>query len=141
MMSERVEKSKIINSNNWDETLYGQHQSGGLGSNGFAYLSSIFDTKNKTVIEPAQETIMNDLISPFLEIYDAWCGTKWSEFDLGFRTVAPTSFAGELLINRVLTKDEGREILGKPALEDKEKGSSFIDDSKTTTNVPNQPTK
>ena len=134
-------ESKIINSNNWDETLYGQHQSGGLGSNGFAYLSSIFDTKNKTVIEPAQETIMNDLISPFLEIYDAWCGTKWSEFDLGFRTVAPTSFAGELLINRVLTKDEGREILGKPALEDKEKGSSFIDDSKTTTNVPNQPTK
>ena len=132
-------ESKIVDSNNWDATLYGQHAAGGLGSNGFAYLSSIFDTKNKTVIEPTQNLIQEDLLSPFFEIYDAWCSTKWSEFELGFNTVAPASFAGEININAVLTKDEGREIIGKPALEDKAKGSEFIET--TAKNVPNQPTK
>lgn len=132
-------ESKIVDANNWDATLYGQHAAGGLGSNGFAYLSSIFDTKNKTVIEPTQNLIMEDLLSPFFEIYDSWCGTKWSEFELGFNTVAPASFAGEININAVLTKDEGREIIGKPALEDTAKGSEFIET--TSKNVLNQPTK
>lgn len=138
-MDENLE-SKIIDSNNWDSTLYGQHEKGGLGSNGFAYLSSIFDTKYKTVIEPVQSIIKEDLLSPFFEIYDAFMGTKWSEFELDFEKVSPASFAGEININAVLTKDEGRDILGKPALEDAEKGKEFIE----TTNkkdVPNQPTK
>lgn len=130
-LDESVE-SKIIDSNNWDSTLYGQHQAGGLGSNGFAYLSSIFDTKNKTVIEPTQELIKSDLLDVFFEIHDAWCGTKWKELDLGFRTVTPTSFAGELQINKVLTRDEGRQILGFPLMDDKTSGSQIIDQSKVT---------
>lgn len=136
-LDESVE-SKIIDSNNWDSTLYGQHQNGGLGSNGFAYLSSIFDTKNKTVIEPTQNQIKEDFLTPFFEIHDAWCGTKWSELNLGFLTVTPASFAGEININAVLTKDEGRDIIGKPALEDSDKGKEFIETKQK--NVSNKPT-
>lgn len=132
-------ESKIIDSNNWDSTLYGQHTAGGLGSNGFAYLSSIFDTKNKTVIEPTQNLIKEDLLSPFFEIYDAHMGTKWSDLDLGFNTVAPASFAGEININAVLTKNEGREIIGQPALEDEDKGKEFIETTKK--DVANKPTE
>ena len=136
-LDESVE-SKIIDSNNWDSTLYGQHAAGGLGSNGFAYLSSIFDTKNKTVIEPTQELIFNDLINPFFEIYDAWCGTKWSELDLGFQTVTPASFAGEIDINKIIKKDEARAIIGLPVLENTVQGSEMVDVTKEKKNVPNQ---
>ena len=134
-------QGKIIDSNNWDATLYGQHQAGGLGSNGFAYLSSIFDTKNKTVIEPTQKLIMDDLLTPFFEIYDNWTGSKWSEFDLGFKTVTPASFGGEVMINKLITKDEGRAILGYPALTDTKQGLEFIDLTKGGQNVSNQPTQ
>jgi hypothetical protein len=136
-LDETVE-SKIVDSNNWDSTLYGQHQDGGLGSNGFAYLSSIFDTKNKTVIEPTQQLIINDLLNPFFEIHDDWMGTKWSEFELGFETVSPASFAGNLEINKLLTKDEGREIIGKPIMADAVIGGQFIDNGKSDKNVSNK---
>ncbi len=136
-MDDNVE-SKIIDSNNWDSTLYGQHQSQGLGSNGFAYLSSIFDTKNKTVIEPTQNLIFENFIIPFLEIHDNWMGTKWSEFDLGFKTVAPASFVGELEINNFVTKDEGRELIGFQKMEDEAKGKEFIGTSKNKKDVSNQ---
>jgi hypothetical protein len=135
-LDESVE-SKIIDSNNWDSTLYGQHASGGLGSNGFAYLSSIFDTKNKTVIEPTQDLIFNDLLMPFFEIHDAYVGTKFSDLDLGFKTVSPASFGGSLMINKLLTKDEGRDILGYTALENAEAGKQVIDNSKGKVNAPN----
>ncbi|GAB0154764.1 hypothetical protein CHRYSEOSP005_00240 [Chryseobacterium sp. Alg-005] len=135
-LDESVE-NKIVDSNNWDTALYGQHQnSTGLGNGGFAYLSAVFDTKNKTVIEPTQELIFQDLIKPFFEIYDNWMGTEFSELDLAFRAVSPASFIGEIDVNSCLTKDEGREILGKPAMEDKNKGSEFITTSKNKKDVP-----
>ena len=139
-MDENVE-SKIIDSNNWDSTLYGQHQDGGLGSNGFAYLSSIFDTKNKTVIEPAQNLIKEDLLDVYFSIHDNWCGTNFSDLDLGFQTVAPASFAGEININNVLTKDEGREILGKQPLDNPEQGKEFIESSNKRNSANNVSSK
>lgn len=135
-LDENVE-SKIVDSNNWDTALYGQHQSSsGMGNGGFAYLSAVFDTKKKTVIEPTQELIFQDLINPFFEIYDNWMGTKFSDLELAFKPVSPASFIGEIDVNSCLTKDEGREILGKPAMEDKAKGSEFITTSKNKKDVP-----
>lgn len=130
---------KIVDSNNWDKSLYGQHaDSSGMGNGGFAYLSAVFDTKNKTVIEPTRELIKQDFLDPFFELYDEWMGTNFSSLDLGFRTVSPASFIGEIDVNSCLTKDEGREILGKPACEDKAKGSEFILTKKNSKDVQNQ---
>lgn len=112
-MDDNVE-GKIVDSNNWDATLYGQHQSGGLGSNGFAYLSSVFDTKNRMVIQPVQKQIMEDFIMPLLEIHDAWAGSKFADLDLGFSTVSPASFIGSININNVVSVNEGRDFLGLP---------------------------
>ena len=131
-LDENVE-SKIIDSNNWDSALYGQHQTSGIGNGGFAYLSAVFETKNKTVIQPAQKLIKDDLINPFFEIYDAWMGTKFSDLELEFETVSPVTFAGELQINDLLTVDEGREIIGKPTLGG-EKGQEIVG-SKSKKNV------
>ncbi|WP_428067424.1 hypothetical protein [Chryseobacterium gambrini] len=130
---------KIVDSNNWDKSLYGQHaDSSGMGNGGFAYLSAVFDTKNKTVIEPTREIIKQDFLNPFFELYDEWMGTNFSDLDLAFRTVSPASFIGEIDVNACLTKDEGREILGKPELEDKTKGQEFISTSKSKKDVSNQ---
>lgn len=127
-MDDNVE-SKIIDSNNWDSALYGQHQTSGIGNGGYAYLSAVFETKQKTVIEPAQNLIIEDFFNPLFEIYDNWMGTNFSELEIGFEKVTPVSFAGEIDVNKVLTKDEGREIIGKPALGN-EKGNEFIKLSK-----------
>ncbi|AZA82160.1 hypothetical protein C1637_09980 [Chryseobacterium lactis] len=136
-LDESVE-SKIVDSNNWDTALYGQQKTSGIGNGGFAYLSAVFETKNKTVIEPIQELIIQDLIQPFFAIYDDWMGTKFSDLELGFKTVSPASFIGEIDVNSCLTKDEGREILGKPIMEDKAKGSEFISTAKNKKDVQAQ---
>ncbi|TWP31879.1 hypothetical protein ETU08_00020 [Apibacter muscae] len=133
-LDESVE-SKIIDSNNWDSALYGQHKTSGIGNGGFAYLSSIFNTKLKTVIEPMQDRINQDLLYPLLEICDSWMGTSWSDFDLGFKTVSPVSFIGDINVNSVLTKNEGREFLGLPSLENTEVGEQLIEIKNNTIHV------
>ncbi|WNI34693.1 hypothetical protein [Chryseobacterium sp. SG20098] len=114
-MDEKVEQ-KIISSNNWDAALFGQNISKGIGNGGNAYVRTIFDIKNKTVIEPTREVIIEDFIIPFFEIYDDWMGTKWSEKEFSFIPVVPESFAGDIDANAILTVNEGREIFGKEPL-------------------------
>lgn len=135
-MDENVE-SKIIDSNNWDSALYGQHQTSGIGNGGYAYLSAVFETKQKTVIEPAQNFIIEDFLNPLFEITDNWLGTNFSDLEVGFKKVTPVSFAGEIDVNAVLTKDEGREIIGKQPTGN-DKGNEFITSSKEKKNVSAQ---
>lgn len=128
-LDENTEK-KIINSNNWDSALYGQHKTTGLGNGGNSYLTTIYNIKKKTVIEPIQRLIKEDFLYPLFEICDHWMGTKWRDLDLGFISVSPTSFVADVDINKILTIDEGREIIGYPKIGSKEKGDSMIDDDK-----------
>lgn len=141
-MDENCE-SKIIDSNNWDSSLYGQHKSSGMGNGGFAYLSAVFDTKNETVIKPMQEWIMENFIKVVLKMHDEWVGTKWADLQIGFKTVSPVSFSGEIDVNKILTVDEGRAILGQPAMEDQAVGKQIIDNgkSKDKVNVPDKQIK
>lgn len=126
-LDENTEK-KIINSNNWDSALYGQHKTTGMGNGGNSYLISIFNIKKEMVIEPIQRLVKEDFLAPLFEICDNWMGTKWSDLDLGFAAVSPTSFIADLDANKILTKDEGREIIGFPKMDSREKGDSIIDD-------------
>lgn len=129
---------KIVDANNWDKSLYGQHESSGMGNGGFAYLSAVFDTKNETVIKPAREMVMQDFLNPFFELYDEWMGTNFSDLDIAFRTVSPVSFVGEIDVDSCITVDEGRAILGKQPMEDPEKGSQLISTIKAKKDVSNK---
>lgn len=123
---------KIVDANNWDKSLYGQHaESSGMGNGGFAYLSAVFDTKNETVIKPAQEMVMQDFLDPFFELYDDWMGTNFSDLEIAFRNISPVSFIGEIDVDSCITVDEGREILGMQPMKDEEKGSQLISTTKT----------
>ncbi|ASW74693.1 hypothetical protein IQ37_15160 [Chryseobacterium piperi] len=133
-MDEKVEQ-KIISANNWDAALFGQNISKGIGNGGNAYVRTIFDIKNKTVIEPTREVIIEDFIIPFFEIYDDWMGTNWSEKEFSFIPVVPESFAGDIDSNAILTVDEGRQILGKDPLPNNEGSVIISTNQKTQKNV------
>lgn len=124
-LDENIEK-KIINSNNWDSALYGQHKTTGLGNGGNSYLSTIYNIKKNTVVEPAQRMITEGFLCPFFQLYDQWMGTQWSEFDLGFISISPTSFLANVDVNSILTKNEGRELIGYPKMDSAQLGESLI---------------
>ncbi len=125
----RIEE-KIISANNWDAFLAGIHRQGSLSNGGNNY-RSIFSIKNTTVIEPMQAYVMEKFIYPLMKICDEWMKTKWSEHEIGVKPVMPISFIGDLDINAIITKNEGRAAIGLTAYDGKE-GSAFIKENKST---------
>lgn len=123
-------ESKIIDSNNWDSALYGQHESAGLGNGGFAYINAIYEIKKSTVIKPTQQLIIEDFISPLFQILDEHCSTKLSELEISFKDVSPATVVGDIAVNKILTKNEGRKMVGYNPMEDDAIGNSLIEDSK-----------
>jgi len=120
----RIEE-KIISANNWDAFLAGIHKQTGMGSGGSAYIRSIFSIKNATVIQPMQAYVIEKFITPLLQICDEWMHTKWSLHHFGIKPVTPIFFLGDIDINAILTKDEGRKAMGLTELGGVE-GKAFI---------------
>lgn len=127
-MDENAE-SKIINSNNWDAALFGNHETTGLGNGGFAYLNAIYEIKKKTVIKPTQKQIKEDLFEPLFKIHDNWCGSKFSELNIDFKEVSPITLIGDIQINKIITVNEGRQSVGMDPLEDETKGAMIIENN------------
>lgn len=132
-------ESKIINSNNWDAALFGNHEKSGLGNGGFAYLNAIYEIKKKTVIKPTQDQIKEDLFIPLFRIYDDWTNSKFSDLNLEFQEVSPITVIGDVAVNKIITRNEGRKAIGMGPMEDEEAGKKIIEENlKTQNNVQNQ---
>lgn len=127
-MDENAE-SKIINSNNWDAALFGNHETTGLGNGGFAYLNAIYEIKKKTVIKPTQKQIKEDLFEPLFKIHDNWTNSKFSELNIDFKEVSPITLIGDIQINKIITVNEGRQSVGIDPLEDENKGDMLIENN------------
>lgn len=106
----RIEE-KIIFSNSWSKVLI-DPVAAGLGGNSGKQIKEIFEVKYETVIKPMQKYVMDKLVYPVMEILDSWTGTKYYDRKIGLVTSPPLSFAGELDINSIMTKDEGRKVIG-----------------------------
>lgn len=130
-------EQKIIDSNNWDSSLYGQNNSKGLGNGGNAYLKQIFKIKHKTVVEPTREIFFEEFLIPFLEIVDEWTGSKWMQNEFVFESINIEDLVDEIDVNSVITVDEGREKLGMDKLEN-DKGKLIISEIKKNNNVQTQ---
>jgi hypothetical protein len=113
-------EGKIIGANGWSKDLLDLKESSGLGKGG-AYLAQLFKIKFRTVIMPAQRTVLNNFIFPLMKIIDEFKGTKFYDLPWHIRPVIPVSLEGVLDINSLLTVDEGREEIGKAAIGDKRK--------------------
>jgi hypothetical protein len=90
---------------------------GQLGGN--QQIRSEFEILYRTKIYDIQQTILRGIVKPYL---DTVAETEGIEFlksvELDFINIVPVSFAGDLDVNMLLTKTEGREILGYgPTLE------------------------
>lgn len=84
---------------------------GQLGNN--QQIRSEFEILYRTKIYDIQQAILSHVVKPYL---DTVAETERIEFlkgvELDFINIVPVSFAGDLDVNMLLTKTEGREILG-----------------------------
>ncbi len=90
---------------------------GQLGNN--QQIRAEFEILYRTKIYDMQQSILRGIVKPYL---DTVAETEGIEFlkgvELDFINIVPVSFAGDLDVNMLLTKTEGREILGYgPTLE------------------------
>lgn len=114
-------ENKIIDANNWDSALYGQHESKGLGNGGFSYISAVYEIKKETVIKPLQRHIKEDLIVPLFYLYDEHMGTKFSEGNLEFIELKPANGSSNIDVNKVTKVSEARKKLGYEPLDESDK--------------------
>jgi hypothetical protein len=133
-------EDKIVSANQWDPLLAGMHKSSGIGSGGTAYIRSIFDIKNESVIKPAQAFMVDKFLKPLMFIIDDFMGTSYSKHEIGLQTVLPISFLGDIDVNAILTVNEGRKVAGLSEM-DGEEGKRIIKQSKDTGNVQDKPVK
>jgi len=84
---------------------------GQLGNN--QQIRAEFELLYRTKVYDIQQTILRGIVKPYL---DTVAETEGQEFlkgvELDFINIVPVSFAGDLDVNMLLTKTEGREILG-----------------------------
>ena len=123
--SDTHNEEKIYLANQWNKLLIGGSEKKGIGQGNSAYVRSVFDIANNTVIMPAQQFMIEKFVTPLLKICDEWMGTNWSSNEVAFHAIQPVSFLGDIDVNAITTKDEGREIMGMDPLKNG-KGDEFI---------------
>lgn len=135
--SDTHNEEKIYVANQWNKLLIGGSEKKSIGQGNSAYIRSVFDIANNTVIMPAQQRMIDKFVKPLFQICDEWMGTKWSTEEVAFKAIQPVSFLGDIDVNAITTKDEGRAIMGMGPLENG-KGDEFIktNNSKTPGDAP-----
>lgn len=121
----------IFKAHRWHPILAGVPTANGL--NNSAMVRNIFDIYNALIIQPRQQMIMTDMVNPAFQRAAEWLGTGFNDHYLQLTSIMPLTFVGDLSINKILTKNEGRKIIGFDALVDEEKGNEFIDGGSATT--------
>lgn len=126
-----IEKKKqiqqdIITSHNWDSVLAGISRESSLG-NGSNYIRSAFESRKVMVLKPEADYLVQKFVKPLVQIAaDHFGKPEWKNYEFAFQHAMPFSLLSDIDVNAVLTKDEGREILGRQPMEDKAKGAEFI---------------
>lgn len=108
---------KLFMSNQWNKLLIGGSEQKSIGQGNSAYIRSVFDIANNTVIMPEQQFMIEKFILPLFQICDDWMGTDWSKMGPGLKAIQPVSFLGDINVNNIITKNEGRAIIDMEPLE------------------------
>jgi hypothetical protein len=124
-LDKRVEQ-KIITSHGWDAVLAGISRDSAFG-NGSQYVRAVYDIKKAMVLKPQAQYIIDKLIKPLVAIAaDEMNKPEWKKYAFEFKYALPFSLISDIEVNNVLTKDEGRKILGEPPMEDATLGKQII---------------
>jgi hypothetical protein len=94
-----------------------QATAGQLGNN--QQLRSEFELLYNTEIFEIQQAVLTKIVKPYLDTVADQENKPWlKEVELGFKNIIPVSYKGDLDINKVLTVNDGRDLLGYEAIED-----------------------
>lgn len=134
---------KIITANNWDAIFFGQGAEGSLGK-GSTYVRGVWDLKKSTVIDPMCNYWVNNFVKPFIAIAaDHLKKPEWKKYVIGFKSAMPFTYSSDINVNKVVKKNEGRQMIGLPEVKDNPAWEEPIDGAvkkeNEITNVPPEP--
>ena len=109
-------ESRLIFANEWSKALI-DPQAGGLGNSG-KQIKEIYEVKVNTVIKPKQKEIIDKFISPLFEICNDSMNANFDIEGCYFDILPAIGVAQELDLTKILTRNEQREILGFPPIEE-----------------------
>lgn len=136
-LDKRIEE-KIIATNNWDGVLCGISRGSTLG-NGSAYVRSIWDAKEASLLNPLRRKLTDKVVMPLMKIYaDVYNKKEILDYKFWFNSAMPFSFLGDIKPEQFMKVNEARDLAGLPP--DKKVDEKYLGEMKTKNNdVPNQP--
>ncbi|MHC1629307.1 MAG: phage portal protein [Candidatus Nezhaarchaeales archaeon] len=90
---------------------------GQLGNN--QQIRSEFELLYNTEIFEIQQTILKKIVKPYLDTVAEYENKPWlKEIELDFKNIVPVSYKGDLDVNKLISVNEGRELIGYEAQEE-----------------------
>lgn len=114
---DKMADQQLITAHGWYRSLTGLAESGSLGNN--QQIRNEFDLAMNMKVIPDYRRPLNRFFNKLLKI-------AGFNFQVGVINLAPLSLSNDLELNKCLTINEGREVLGYSPLEDK-RGEELID--------------
>lgn len=120
----KLTSQALVTSLGWTMSLAGFTESGKLGSN--QQLSNELNFVNQTKIQPIQNLITSNIISPYFETLKSK-NTGLNKLSIGISKYNLINLASETEINQALTTNEKRQLLGYENIE----GGDLINNNNT----------
>lgn len=90
---------------------------GQLGNN--QQIRSEFELLYNTEIFEIQQTILKKIVKPYLDTVADYENKPWlKDIELDFKNIIPVSYKGDLDVNKLISVNEGRELIGYEAQEE-----------------------
>lgn len=115
-------EDKIISSHKWSKEFYSTDAST-LGK-GAGYLRSLWDIKEKMVLKPLRNKLLNQFIYPLMNIWSEHFNDNAKDLRFSFASVIPMSFLGDLDPNAFIKVKDARSMADLD--EDEENGEMYL---------------
>lgn len=115
---------KIILAHEWDAVLAGILSSSSLGK-GSGYITKILEHKLNTVIRPAQNDLMTEVLSHIFKIAKDWMGLPFDKHQLAIKNAVDISGLTDVDITPAVKRNEVREAKGLPK-DESPKGEEYL---------------
>lgn len=116
MTLQNLAQTNIIAAHRWSVSLTGLRTAGAQGSN--QQMRTEFDIVYNNVIRPMQRLFLTKFLNPVIQDAGKWFGYNWTNIALDIAKSMPTSFAGDIPVDKVLTQNEMRAELGFAPIEE-----------------------
>jgi hypothetical protein len=124
---------KIILANEWDAVLAGLIAPSTLGK-GSGFLTKIIEYKERTVIKPAQNRLMQNVWNTIFPIAQAWMGLPLDRYNMQIKNNIDISGLTDVDITPAVQVNEVRKAKGLP--EDPQKEGVYMTQMKTVQQQP-----